>query len=339
MKKKPIHTLAILILLGSCASLEFDDQPISTSSEITRKVIITADDFGASDSIDEGILRALGDGIISSVDAMVTFPRAERALIELHESFPRISVGAHLSITSGYPVSEASDVPSLVSSGGSFYSIEQLMARVDRVDLGELRLELQAQVSEFERLGISIDHLSSQHNVLALYLPFFEILVEIAEEHALAVRSPLPLSAVDRRFRDAPTRQRGADIARYVAARRPAILFLLARDIGIKGMREKVYLLDEKELPHPDILVDVVWGQPSMETVLTVLEHLPAGTAEIVFHLGVHESDEDVPAGIDGNYYRMRELELACIRSPEFRRWLEILDIDIIGFGELSTPD
>lgn len=95
----------------------------------------------------------------------------------------------------------------------------------------------------------------------------------------------------------------------------------------------------DRGIALPDYLIDGFWGDPTPENLLSLLRQLPEGTSELVFHLGVHESAPpgaepavSAPHGIDGNYLLMRELELFCITSPQFSRWLQLLSIGRTGF-------
>jgi predicted glycoside hydrolase/deacetylase ChbG (UPF0249 family) len=69
-----------------------------------RQAIIVADDLGYDPAIDEGILEAHRDGVVTATSALVTGPFAEAAL----RAAPRsLAVGLHLDLPSGLDGPEA----------------------------------------------------------------------------------------------------------------------------------------------------------------------------------------------------------------------------------------
>ena len=66
-------------------------------------LIVNADDFGLSRSINEGILEAHRDGIVNSASLMVNMPGFEDALARLSEH-PRLAVGVHVNLLRGEPM-------------------------------------------------------------------------------------------------------------------------------------------------------------------------------------------------------------------------------------------
>jgi len=95
------------LLLSACQSVSFECSTLNDSRfDRVRKVIITADDFGASEEINTGVIRGVETGFVNTVSAMVTFPTACGEISDLDKMFPDINIGLHLSITSGSPVSD-----------------------------------------------------------------------------------------------------------------------------------------------------------------------------------------------------------------------------------------
>lgn len=325
--------LNIIAALSSCRTVNMAVPP-DTSEKAERRLIVTADDFAAMQCIDEGIIEAIERGFITTVSTLVTFPRSSDALRDLADRYPEIPIGLHVSITSGYPVSDIGDVPSLVDQRGRFYSINQLIPILDKVDINELIREINAQIDVLESLDIKIDHLSNQHNIISLYTPFFAAFSDIARSRGFPLRSTVPLSLADPNYSGAMTKVRGYELGRELAAEN---LFKAA------GFR-KYATLEEmtrnqksmRDIPHPDYLVDGFWGTPTPENLLFLLGNLPEGTGEIVFHLGRYNEEETAPWGIESEYLLMREFELACISSDFPARWMDTLGIESIGFSDLE---
>ena len=94
-------------------------------------------------------------------------------------------------ISAREPILEAEQVPSLVTANGSFYTIEALLPKIKSISVDDLRKELRAQILALAAYDIRLDHLSDQFGILSLYSPFFDIIIELAIEFNVPVRSPI----------------------------------------------------------------------------------------------------------------------------------------------------
>ena len=63
-------------------------------SHSSRRLIVNADDFGLSPSVNEAVVRAHRDGILTSASLMVNAPGFAEA-VELARANPRLGVGLH----------------------------------------------------------------------------------------------------------------------------------------------------------------------------------------------------------------------------------------------------
>ena len=138
---------------------------------MTRRLIVNADDFGRSEPINAGIIRAHVDGIVTSTSMMVRWPAAEEAA-RLSEQHPRLAVGLHL------------DFAESVMRNWEWEFVYQV------VDLGDeqaLREEAAAQVARFrELMGRYPTHLDSHQHVHTGEEP-----AVVARELAAELRVPL----------------------------------------------------------------------------------------------------------------------------------------------------
>jgi predicted glycoside hydrolase/deacetylase ChbG (UPF0249 family) len=64
---------------------------------MTRRLIVNADDFGLSEGVNRGILRAHDHGIVTSASLMVRQPAAQSAAAEARRR-PGLSLGLHLDV-------------------------------------------------------------------------------------------------------------------------------------------------------------------------------------------------------------------------------------------------
>ena len=310
-------------------------------SALNRGLIVTADDFGIAESINDGIRAGIACGIVNTVSAMTNLPGCVESLLTLHADHPEVGIGVHLNITTGQPLSAAAVAPSLVTETGTFPKVTNRVARIAAVRVDQLRLELRRQIVALRDAGITVDHLSSQHNLLMLYSPFFELVIELAREFLVPVRCPVPLSFADSRFAGSPIRRRGSEIVRAAMRKGPVTTAGLWRYAQLKEMDRNRTRLDETGVRHPELTVDALWGSPTPETLHHMLSCLPQGVSELIVHLGRYDpggaSLEEVPCGVDEGYFAMREMELAVITSPLVREWIDSFGYRLCGYGDLPA--
>ena len=148
------------------------------------KLILNADDFGLSQSVNKGIIECLEEGLVSSTTMMMNTPYTDEA-IKLAKEHNIKNLGIHLNLTYGKSVLPASEIPSLVDGNGTFHYVCMLGYYTQYVDA---KKELRAQIEKFLDSGLIPDHLDHHHyfneipNILKAYL-------ELAQEYKLPVRS------------------------------------------------------------------------------------------------------------------------------------------------------
>src|SRR3954469_11401018 len=69
-------------------------------------MIINADDFGYSSSVNRAILQAFDEGLVSSATLMSNMPGFEEACVFAHERNLLAYVGGHLVLSEGQPLTE-----------------------------------------------------------------------------------------------------------------------------------------------------------------------------------------------------------------------------------------
>ncbi|MCK8816446.1 chitin disaccharide deacetylase [Natroniella sulfidigena] len=151
-----------------------------------KKVIINADDFGLHSSCNQGIIKALTEGVVSSTTLMINLPGAEEA-IKLAQQKGIKQMGLHLNLTYGRSISPAKEVPSLVTEEGEFY--DQLAELLENKKVAEVKHELRRQIEKFMETDLELTHLDSHHHI-HLNSGFKEVVAELAREYELPVRHP-----------------------------------------------------------------------------------------------------------------------------------------------------
>ncbi|HEV2455502.1 MAG TPA: hopanoid biosynthesis-associated protein HpnK [Verrucomicrobiae bacterium] len=147
-----------------------------------RRLIVNADDFGLSGSVNEAVIRAHRDGILTSASLMVNEAGFEEA-VQLAKNNPGLGVGLHLTLLQGHSTLPPDKIPGLANSRGEFSNspVGVGMAYFFRRGLREqLRAEIQAQFEKFHSTGLPLDHVNG-HLHLHLHPVIFKILMEESE--------------------------------------------------------------------------------------------------------------------------------------------------------------
>ena len=150
------------------------------------RAIFNADDYNLTPGVCRGILEAHRRGVVRSTSFMVNLPGAEEAA-RLLEAHPNLDVGLHVNLTFGKPVSDPVEVSSLVDDEGIFWRKPSMLMEFARMD--QLQVEILAQFELARKMGLKLTHIDSHHHVHQFEPAIHQMLVEIAAENDMAVRS------------------------------------------------------------------------------------------------------------------------------------------------------
>jgi len=228
-----------------------------------KRLIVTADDFGASVAVNEAVEQAHRRGILTCASLMVAGEAAADAVARA-KAMPALGVGLHLVLVDGRPVLPIVAVPDLVDQDGRFRNdmvragIDFLRARVRR----QLEAEIAAQFAAFAATGLPLDHVNA-HKHFHLHPTVASLILEIGRRHGMrAVRAPIEPRATLRQIEVV----RGFDIALPWAK-------LVRRRLRRVG------------LAVPDQVFGLAWsGALNKERLRGLLAHLPEGLTEIYAH-------------------------------------------------------
>lgn len=151
-----------------------------------KYMIITADDYGMSEAVNQGIEEGIAAGFLTSTNLMANMPFREQART-FRSLFPQVSLGLHWNLTCGYPLSPAKSIPTLVEPDGSFHSYPSFRSlyRAGKISADEIRTELSAQGREFVRItGSAPDYWNTHQNVhvdFGIYFLFARIAADGAQ--------------------------------------------------------------------------------------------------------------------------------------------------------------
>jgi predicted glycoside hydrolase/deacetylase ChbG (UPF0249 family) len=146
-----------------------------------KTVFVTADDFGFTKGVTDGILHCHDKGLVSNTSLMVNMPDAQRAM-ELAKKRANLSVGLHVNLTQGKPLSKPETVPSLVDKNGYFKKLSLSYPRKANPD--DLRREVCAQIELFKDYKTPKFHVDGHHYVT--FIPsVLDILLNVSKKYGI----------------------------------------------------------------------------------------------------------------------------------------------------------
>jgi hopanoid biosynthesis associated protein HpnK len=276
-----------------------------------KKLIITGDDFGLCSEVNEAILQAHTQGILTCASLMVGEPAAGEA-VALARRTPSLKVGLHLTLIEGTAVLPPSSIPDLVDDGGRF-SRHIMLSGVRYFFSRELKrqiaLESEAQIRRFLDSGLALDHLNS-HNHLHIHPTILSILLPLAAKYQIkAMRVP---------WQDWRNWLPGATLT--VAAMVPWVAATRR-----KLRRAHIAFTDEVfGLCESGAMVEETWAR--------IIPKIKDGVTEVYCHPATQTTGllkETMPS------YRHAE-ELKALISPALPQRLDEYGIQRVSFGELA---
>jgi chitin disaccharide deacetylase len=301
--------------------------PHGCYTSCVRQLIVNADDLGLTVGVNRAIRETHTDGIVTSATLMASGAAFDDA-IELAESAPRLSVGCHVVLVDGAPVSEHGSIPTLLanrsSQPGRFYSrISAVAVRAvfGRLDPDELVSEIVAQVRKIQAAGVQVTHLDT-HKHTHIFPQILRALVKAARICGVpAIRNPfVPATSLrSRKF-----------------SRRPR---LWKRYSQVRMLRNSFAAQFHDKMKHaglatPDGVVGVIeTGSLDRSLLRQALADLPEGTWELVCHPGYDDAD------LRSSHTRLlesRDQERQLLISAELRQFLDKQGIRLISFREFK---
>lgn len=259
-----------------------------------RRVIVSADDFGLSEGVNEAVEQACREGILTTASLMVAGPAAADA-VRRARRLPKLRVGLHLVVIEGPAVGPA---PGLVDADGQFSS-DQLRLGINYffrpAIRSQLTTEIRAQFAAFAATGLRLDH-ANAHKHMHLHPTVGRLMLEAGREHGLpAVRVPAEPPAA---ILACGAAQGIGDRALYAGTR---VLRAQARHAGVRTN---------------DHAFGIAWsGHMTSDRIICLAAHLPPGLSEMYFHPASHR--DPLLTRLMPDYEH--KAELAALLNPAVR--------------------
>ncbi len=277
-----------------------------------KYLIVNADDFGLSKSINKGIINAHLNGIVTSASLMANGEAFEDAVSLIHRR-PALAVGIHFVLTEEKPVLPQNEVPSLVDKNGHFFrTYRQFFQRLltGRINNREIKNEFNAQLNKLLRAGIKPSH-ADGHDHLHIFPSILNVLLEIAKtNHIQWIRnSHDTLTAVN-------------DFSHL--------------GLAVLGKFGKKKILGKRCNTSNYFLGTRFSGKLNESNVLHMLDNLRTGVSEIMCHPG--EENRELIAKYGHWNYHWKDEQIA-LTSAAVKARIARRDLLLTNYRELSSGE
>ena len=265
-----------------------------------RKLVVNADDFGFTCDVNQGIVEAHRNGILTATTLMATGAAFNDA-VRLARENPSLDIGVHLVLVGEPPF------PGTVAQ----------LTRA--VVLGRIRIyeELRAQVRRILDAGLQPTHLDT-HKHTHLLPPVLDAVARLSEEYKIPwVRRPFdfPLTSTGVSPRGVSWAKRAASKAFGVVRGR------FARVLAQHGCRSTDHFAGFQ-----------ITGRYVAADLARLISALPEGSTEFMCHPGICG---DELRGAHTRLKESREQELRALISPEVRAVLVASGVDLVSYRGL----
>jgi hopanoid biosynthesis associated protein HpnK len=277
-----------------------------------KRLIVTADDFGAAEAVNVAVEEGHAHGILTSASLMVAAPACADAVARA-KGLPKLRVGLHLVLVEGAPMLPPSALPDLVRGG---------MFRTDMARMGadiffrprvrkQLAAEIEAQFEAFQRTGLALDHVNT-HKHYHLHPTIAGMILRIGHKFGLrASRAPIEPWSVLAAVEPGSPPPKG-DITEPWA----------------KGVRSRYR---KAGIVMADQVFGLAWsGAMTADRVAGLIRHLPDGLSELYLHPATEGGFAGSAPG-----YRYAE-EFAALTAPQVRDAVRDGDVMLGGFSDFA---
>jgi hopanoid biosynthesis associated protein HpnK len=281
---------------------------------MTKRLIVTADDFGRSIPVNEAVEDGHANGILTAASLMVTEAGLEDAVARA-KALPGLGVGLHVTLVDGIPALPPGQIPDLVDASGRFtLDLVRLGARIflSKDVQRQVRAEIRAQFELFLATGLRLSHVDSHHHY-HLHPTVFPILLDLAKEYrAPGIRVPWEPPLLSHKARGD---KRGLRLWNGVFHwRRATRMRRMIERAGLVANGVAFGLNDS--------------GAMDAEKVGSFLDVLPEGLSEIYSHPATRHWDErPMPP-----HYQVAE-EYKALTDPANRQKVQDLGIELTTFA------
>jgi hopanoid biosynthesis associated protein HpnK len=271
-------------------------------------LVITADDFGLREEVNEAVEHGNRTGVLTAASLMVG-ARAAADAVRRAKQLPHLRVGLHVVLADGLTVLPADQVPGLADQSGQM-SAEMFMRGIRYFSLPsvrrQLKAEIRAQFTSFAATGLVLDHVNV-HKHFHLHPTILSTLMEVGRDFG---SPPIRVPREPAWFAGASGSLSGR-------------LSCLLLEPWVRFMRHRIDIAGVRR--NDQVFGIAASGAMHESRVLCALARLPSGISEIYLH-------PSTSAG-SGNSAD----ELATLLSPRVRDAITSAGIACGGYGEATA--
>lgn len=285
------------------------------------QLIINADDFGLSQSVNKGIIKAHCEGILSSTTIMANMPYFEEAS-NLAQQHTDLGVGVHLNIIRGTPLSDPMKIPTLTDNNRFFFNhISKFIFKLisGKFNPDDIRTEYHAQIERVIESGLRPTHLDSEkhHHLLPQIFP---IVIEMAKYyHISKIRFIHERSFL------------GFKPANFVNFQYYKAVFL-----SLLSQWHQNRIIKERIITTDKFYGISITNKMTLDCIINFLKNIDNGTFEFMCHPGLPETVGGTYVG-HGKYFitRSRHLELKILLDEKLKEIIHQRQIKLVHYGEI----
>lgn len=279
------------------------------------KILICADDYGLTESVNRGIEACLKAGAVRSTCIMpnTRFCSSAESLIS---NFPDAALGLHWTLTLGTPLLPAAQVPTLVNAKGRFHNFTEFRKRLKtgKISFNQVRRELEIQYYRLKDIIGEVEFWNTHQNV-HLWPGLFQLCVNLSKSLGIQkMRSNNRVTVIDN----------------Y------KIYNLRHINYWIKGMILKFWsnISKKKGVLMPDGLVAMPGSGKGKLKLEEYLERFPIPKGNNVIEATLHPADKSKHP-LFGNLSQSRYQEFLIYKDPGLNRRLYDLGFECISYKDL----
>jgi predicted glycoside hydrolase/deacetylase ChbG (UPF0249 family) len=260
-----------------------------------KSLVVNADDFGFTPDVNQGIVEAHRNGILTATTLMATGAAFEDA-VRRSKEVPSLDIGCHLVLVGDPPYPK---------------SVAKLTRAVLLKQIDAYR-EFSGQVSKILKAGVKPTHLDT-HKHTHLLPPVLDAVARISEEFQIPwVRRPF----------DLPLTPAGVTLTKRTVSKAFGIVrSRFMRVLKSHGCRSTDHFAGFQ-----------ITGNYDAQSLATLIRALPEGSTEFMCHPGIYGDDlRAAPTRLKES----REQELRALTSAEVRRALEESRVRLVNYSDL----
>ncbi len=278
-------------------------------------LIINADDFGLCQGVNQAVLKAHTDGILTSATIMTNFPHAQDA-VKIAKDHPKLGTGLHINLLEGPALTKNPDSP-LTDSQNNFKLTPASLVKTALLNIKAKKAienEITAQLQWLLEKGIKPSHIDSHKHIHTFPL-IYSIVNKIASKYQInAIRYPYE-----------PARLLNSNIWPSVTPqdkKRAKTVSILAR---INRIQSSTFIKNQ-------FLIGLAHtGKIDRTFLYTLADENFSGITELMTHPG-YDTGLDI---VKTRLIEERQIELKALTDPDIIRKFQLKNIKLINYTDV----